>query len=82
MSKFVVAKLEIQIGIEVNDDVDDDEAIEIARKQFEEFRIKEYCHSYDATMIGLEHRDGRTVSDSEIQWSLSENIDTEDLRIE
>jgi hypothetical protein len=78
----VIAKLEIELSVEVDDDLDEDAQIEAAVDIFDNFRIKEYPHAHNATMVGLEHPNGTPVSDGNVRWSIPEYIDSEALRVE
>ena len=79
---MVVAKLVIELGVEVDDDLDEDAQIEAAESQFEQMKVKEYVHAFSATTVGLAWTNGSAVTDDTVHWDVPAYIDTEELRVD
>ena len=74
--------MEIQLAIEIDDDLDEDAQLDAAAEIFDDWKIREYPHAYNCTMVGLQHSNGTPVSDAEVRWSIPEYINTDNMQVE
>lgn len=79
----IIAKLPIEISIELDEDdyADEDEMLAAAAEIFEGMKIKEYIHNFNCTMVGLENNNGQPLGEKDVEWDVPEYIDTTDLDV-
>lgn len=80
MKRRVYARLEVLIGIDYDDDNDEDELRANAAEALSSIRLVESTQAFTSPMIAFEDRHG--VPAQGISLSLPERIDTDHLNIE
>lgn len=80
MRRRVYAKMEVLVGIDYDDDNDEDEVLANAAEALSNIRIVESQQAFTSPMIAFEDRNGRPAQG--ISLDLPERIDTDHLNIE